>query len=223
MYSHVDQVRPRKDRLKSLKGYQVLPNRIIVAWRSFWKSLELPRSLWTYFHVGSIKHCNEICDWTFFQNVLPLLVQVFSMNNRATRFPHWRNPKLWFTTSLYTVYYKTHTINAKHGCKSPCSLLFIIKFKIHFKYFLTSETNMQTLCIILNVSHLCSGFYMYRETTRLSSALSACVQEAVNTEASATKADYEMSQIKNSKFHSYWGEKYHTTATPRYCLLVSTW
>lgn len=51
----------------------------------------------------------------------------------------------------------------------------------------------------------------------------ACGQEPVNTEAPATKADHKMSQIKNSKFHSHWGEKYHTTATPRYCLLVSTW
>lgn len=33
--------------------------------------------------------------------------------------------------------------------------------------------------------------------------LAACGQEAVNTEASATKADHEMSQIKNSKFHSH--------------------
>lgn len=51
----------------------------------------------------------------------------------------------------------------------------------------------------------------------------ACGQEPVNTEASATKADHKMSQIKNSKFHSHWGEKYHATSTPRYCLLVSTW
>lgn len=146
MYSHVDHVRPRKDRLKSLKGYQVLSNRIIVAWRSFWKSLELPPSLWTYFHVGSIKHCNEICDGTFFQNVLPLLGQVFSMNNRATRFPHWRNPKLWFTTSVYTVYFtnkKTHTINAKHGCKSPYSLL---SLKYILNIILTREKPLKQIC-----------------------------------------------------------------------------
>lgn len=55
------------------------------------------------------------------------------------------------------------------------------------------------------------------------STAAACGQELVNSRASATKAEHEMSQMKNSKFPSHSEERKNTTATPRYCLLVSTW
>ena len=45
--------------------------------------------------------------------------------------------------------------------------------------------------------------YTHKTQTLCRQRLAARGQEAVNTEASATKADHEMSQIKNSKFHSH--------------------